>query len=150
MTSKAEMRRFLRPLLRANRRRETTAVPGSVPEKKSFDTLMALWRDVALFGAAFAYLAGWTYIRSYYREFEIDPTALDISLNNYFVYAFFAFLSGLGAALVIALLLFTAGVDRLGGGRVGHTAVLVAFAFAMFVLQLGLDVRKLTYDTTAA
>jgi len=98
----------------------------------SFNTLVALWRDVSLFAAAFAYLAGWTYIRSYYRAFEIDPNILDVAINNYFVYAFFALLTGWGVALVIALLSTAAIVHRLGGHKLVYTAVLLAFAFGLF------------------
>src|SRR5690348_966119 len=110
MITKAEIRRLFRPFSRANKLLKGNLAPATTTDKTSFDTLIALWRDVALFGAAFAYLAGWTYIRSYYREFEIDPNALDIAINNYFVYAFFVFLSGWGVALVIALLVSTAAV----------------------------------------
>jgi hypothetical protein len=99
---------------------------------RSFDSLVALWRDVSLFAAAFAYLAGWTYIRSYYLQLEIDPNLLDISFNNYFIYAFFALLTFSGIALIVAFFLSAGLVRRLGGGRVAQTMVLVAFAFGLF------------------
>jgi hypothetical protein len=131
MEPRASEKRMWRALLRTRSRRQeqTDEMQKSA---KSFDSLAALWRDVSLFAAAFAYFAGWTYIRSYYREFEIDPNLLDIAINNYFVYAFFAIFTSWGIALVLTLLILATLVSRFGGGRIGQTAVLIAFAFGLF------------------
>jgi hypothetical protein len=131
MDLSASSRRLLRALL-TRKRREMGPVDDPAEPARSFDSLVALWRDVSLFAAAFAYFAGWTYIRSYYKEFQVDPNLLDIAINNYFVYAFFALLTVWGIALVTAFLMVATLVNRLGGGKIGQTAVLLGFAFGLF------------------
>lgn len=127
---KLDLRRGPRPLMRRIQR-QRPATSKATP--RSVDQLIALWRDLSLFAAAFAYLAGWTYIRSYYSALQVDTNSLDIPLNNYFVYAFVEMFTVPGVLLMLALIIVTALVERLPKGRkLLQSTVLVLFALVVF------------------
>ena len=135
--NKATPARFVeraRAILLSLFREGTPSAQSPVPPDSASQNLATLWRDISLFAAAFAYLAGWQYIRSYYKQFEIDPGVMDIAINNYFVYAFFALFNLWGCLLVSTFALATVLWNRLRAKKIVHVVTLAAFAFGVFQL----------------
>jgi hypothetical protein len=121
-------------LVRDGQRPTPSAAPAPVEKVASVSSpsLIALFRDLSLFAAVFAYLAGWQYIRSYYKQFEIDPAVMDIAINSYFVYAFFALFNPWGGALIGVFAFASFVWNRVGARKVIHVITLAAFAFGVF------------------
>jgi hypothetical protein len=110
-------------------------------QRVSGRSVLSLWRDASLLAAALAYLAGWAYIRNYFRQFEIDAALLDIGFNDYLVYAFMA-LSHLSGLLLVGGLVIAIGALSHFAARVSlYTAVLAVSFFCVYSLAGAQGIR---------
>lgn len=82
----------------------TSNSENSVPAASSHPSTLEAWRDIGITAAAFAYLAGWFYIRSYLLSFGVDLSFLEISIQQYLIYGFLAIRSSPVALLALSAL----------------------------------------------